>query len=464
LIQIGRNDLFWNYGATFLKIASSVILLPLILVKLSTELVGIWTIFMTVTAFSTLIDFGFGPSFTRNVAYVFSGVKKLQNTGFEIVNSEFVTIDFGLLKSLINSMKWLYKRLASVLFIFLISIGTYYIYILTKNYTGSKSDIYISWFILCIINTYNVYTLYYDALLQGKGLIKRSKQIIILGNITYLSLAFILLQSGFGLISIVSAQASSVIVIRWLSYRAFFSEEIKNKLQNISPWNKKEVLKAIYPNAIKIGLTSIGGFLVNRSAMIIGSLYLSLSEIASYGISIQIIGVIYGIAGIYTSTYQPRIVFLRIKNNIPEIKKLYIKGQLVLISTYLLSGLVLITLGNDILTLLGSKTLFINKLLLFIIIIINFLENNHSMAGSILLTRNEVPFFKASLTFGFLTVLLLIFFLNYTKMGLWSLILAPGISQGIYQNWKWPLEVVKELKISLNDYIQYLHFSKLKEF
>lgn len=419
---------------------------------------------MTVTAFSTLIDFGFGPSFTRNVAYVFSGVKKLQNTGFEIVNSEFVTIDFGLLKSLINSMKWLYKRLASVLFIFLISIGTYYIYILTKNYTGSKSDIYISWFILCIINTYNVYTLYYDALLQGKGLIKRSKQIIILGNITYLSLAFILLQSGFGLISIVSAQASSVIVIRWLSYRAFFSEEIKNKLQNISPWNKKEVLKAIYPNAIKIGLTSIGGFLVNRSAMIIGSLYLSLSEIASYGISIQIIGVIYGIAGIYTSTYQPRIVFLRIKNNIPEIKKLYIKGQLVLISTYLLSGLVLITLGNDILTLLGSKTLFINKLLLFIIIIINFLENNHSMAGSILLTRNEVPFFKASLTFGFLTVLLLIFFLNYTKMGLWSLILAPGISQGIYQNWKWPLEVVKELKISLNDYIQYLHFSKLKEF
>jgi O-antigen/teichoic acid export membrane protein len=67
LIQIGRKDIFWNYSATFLRIASSVLLLPLILRMMSSEMVGIWAIFMAITAFVGLLDFGFNPSFARNV-------------------------------------------------------------------------------------------------------------------------------------------------------------------------------------------------------------------------------------------------------------------------------------------------------------------------------------------------------------------------------------------------------------
>ena len=83
VIQIGREDLYWNYGATFLKIASSALLLPLILRMMSSEMVGIWSVFMTVTAFASLLDFGFCGSFTRNITYVFSGVVKLKKEGFE---------------------------------------------------------------------------------------------------------------------------------------------------------------------------------------------------------------------------------------------------------------------------------------------------------------------------------------------------------------------------------------------
>jgi O-antigen/teichoic acid export membrane protein len=72
---INKTDVFWNYFATFLKISSSALLLPLILRMMPTEMIGIWTIFMTITALSSLLDFGFNPSFARNVTYVFSGVK-----------------------------------------------------------------------------------------------------------------------------------------------------------------------------------------------------------------------------------------------------------------------------------------------------------------------------------------------------------------------------------------------------
>ena len=437
--------------ATFLKIASSAILLPFILKMMPSEMVGIWAIFMTITAFASLLDFGFSSSFTRNVSYVFSGVRTLKASGFELVNSENQTIDYGLLKGVIFTMRWFYLRMAIILFLLLATLGTYYVYSLLQNYKGNPQEVYISWVLLCSINTYNLYTLYYESLLQGKGLVTRSKQIVILGQTVYLVIATILIMSGYGLVAIISAQASSVIIIRWISYYSFFTSAIKQKLIKAEPIPPKEVLKAIYPNALKIGLTSIGGFMVVRSAIVIGSLNLPLKEIASYGITMQIIGIIASLASIYIATYQPKIAQLRVVHNNQTIKELYLKGQFVLLTTYIFGGMGLIALGEWALNSIGSQTPLIPNMMMLISIIISLLENNHAIAGGILLTKNEVPFFKAALFAGGITVLLLILLFKFTNLGLWAMIIAPGISQLIYQNWKWPYEVIKDLGINKKD-------------
>ncbi len=450
-MQIGRKDIIWNYAATFLKIASSALLLPFILRLMPSEMIGIWSVFMTITAFSGLLDFGFNPSFTRNVTYVFSGVSKLKVNGFESASTENKTIDYGLLKGLISAMRWFYLRMAILLFLLLATLGTYYIYSLLQNYIGEHREVYFAWTLLCVINTYNLFTIYYDSLLQGKGLVKRSKQIVIIGQTVYLIIAIILIMAGYGLLAIVSAQASSVIIIRWLSYHSFFTTEIKQKLINVIPRPQKEVLKVIYPNAIKIGLTSLGGFMVTRSAIVIGSLYLPLNDIGSYGVTMQLIAVVAGLAGIYTTTYQPKIAQLRIIDDSTAIKELYLKGQLVLLLTYILGGMVLIVLGEWMLKLIGSHTQLIPQLLLLVAVVVSFLECNHSIAGMILLSKNEVPFFKASLLSGGLTILLLLLFFHFTYSGLWVLIAAPGIAQAVYQNWKWPSVVNKELEINYRD-------------
>ncbi|HEY5592436.1 MAG TPA: hypothetical protein VIK55_15645 [Paludibacter sp.] len=108
-MDIGRKDIFWNYAATFLKITASVLLLPLILKMMPSEMVGIWSVFMTITAFASLLDFGFNPSFARNVTYIFSGVRSLKVKGFEYVSIENKTIDYGLLKGVISAMHEIYS-------------------------------------------------------------------------------------------------------------------------------------------------------------------------------------------------------------------------------------------------------------------------------------------------------------------------------------------------------------------
>jgi O-antigen/teichoic acid export membrane protein len=229
-MQITKIDVLWNYAATFLKIASSVLLLPFILRMMPSEMVGIWSIFATITVFTVLLDFGFNPSFTRNVTYVFSGVKTLKINGIETVDEEDFTIDYGLLKGVIVAMRWFYSRMAIILFFLLVTLGTYYIHSLLQKYKGDHREVYIAWILLCVINTYNLFTFYYDALLQGKGLVKRSKQIMIVGQAVYLVIATILIMAGKGLVAIVSAQAASVIIVRWLSYYSFFTKEIIHKL------------------------------------------------------------------------------------------------------------------------------------------------------------------------------------------------------------------------------------------
>lgn len=450
-MKISKKDVIWNYLATFLKIASSVLLLPFILKMMPSEEVAIWSVFMTISAFAAVLDFGFNPSFTRNVTYVFSGVRALKKEGHGVVTEDNGDIDYGLLKGLISTMKWFYFRMAVLLFLLMSTVGTVYITSILNKYHGDKTEVIIAWIILCILNTYNLYTLFYDSLLQGKGLIKRSKQILIIGQATYLVIASALIMNGQGLISIVSAQAISIVIIRILSNKTFFTRDLKIKLSNAETKPRKDIINAIYPNAVKIGLAMLGSFIIERASIIVGSLYLSLDEIASYSITVQIISVMGSLAVIYTSTYLPKMAQLRVSNEINQIKDIYIKGELVLLLTYIIGGLSLIFLGDWLLHLIGSQTSLISLNLMIIAIVVSVLEKNHSLAGAVLVTKNEVPFFKASIFAALLTMILLILLFQMTKSGIWVMIAAPGLAQIFYQNWKWPYEVVKDLGICLND-------------
>jgi O-antigen/teichoic acid export membrane protein len=182
-----------------------------------------------------------------------------------------------------------------------------------------------------------------------------------------------------------------------------------------------------------------------------------LKTIASYGITIQIIAIISSIAGVYFATYQPKIVQYRVQNDNAAIKQLYIKGSVLLFGTFLLGSVVLVFFGQWALNVIGSQTPLLSKYYMIVALFVSLLETNHANAGGILLTKNEVPFFKVSLFSGALTVILLLVFLNYTNLGVWGMLLAQGIANAIISNWKWPYEVYMQLQISKIDIKNFIH-------
>jgi O-antigen/teichoic acid export membrane protein len=451
MISIARPDVVWSFFASFFRIASTALLLPIILNKLPSEDVGLWTIFMSVTLIVTLFDFGFSSSFSRSISYIFSGVNELKEQGYQ--NQKNGThVNYGLLKGTIESMRWFYFRLSIAVFAFLATIGTFYISIILKGYTGDKTIAYLAWALLCIINAYNLFTLYYEALLVGKGLVKKAKQIIVFSQVIFLIVAYILLLSGFGLVAIVASQAIYVILARLLTHRAFFSNEMKSSLDEITSNNRESVFKAVYPNALKLGLTVLGGILIQRSAVYIGSLFLSLEEIASYGLTRQVLDIIAGLSPIYITTYLPLISRWRIEGNTIKIKEIVIIGAKISFVVFTLGSFFIFFFGNSLLHLIKSHTILLPGYIMLAGIVVTFIEMNHATAGGILLTKNEVPFFIPSIVSGIATGLLMLFFLGKTNFGLLSLFLAPGIVDICYQSWKWPLEVVKDLNIRIKDF------------
>jgi O-antigen/teichoic acid export membrane protein len=410
----------------------------------------LWTIFVSVTFFVNLFDFGFSASFSRNISYIFSGVSELQAEGVS-GSAEQGTINYSLLKGAIESMRWFYLRISSIVLLLLSTAGTFYISIILKNYSGSREQAYIAWALLCIINAYNLYTFYYDSILVGRGMIRTSKKIIILGQAAFMVLASVLIIAGYGIIAIVSSQLVYVVIVRALSRRAFYSGEVIANLQKVVTYEKVKVLKAVYPNAVKLGFTVLGGILIQRSAIFIGSLYLPLSDIASYGITRQIFDILSSLAPVFVSTYIPLISQYRVEGNSAGIKNICLRGTLISTVAFIAGGLAIYLFGSKALLMIGSETSLLPGSLMLLLLVVSFLEMNHSTAGSLLLTKNEVPFFIPSIVSGLATAILMILLLKYSTLGLWSLIIAPGIVDVAYQSWKWPLEVIRDLKIKLSD-------------
>lgn len=444
--NIGKRDLIWATLATLFRIGSGVLLFPLVLNMLPSETVGVWTIFTSVTMIIGIMDFGFSPSFARNIAYIFSGVRSLKRAGHECVDATDAQIDYNLLKRTIRAMQYFYSRMALILFAFLSIVGTFYIYTLMQNYAGDVREIYFAWAIVCVVNSYNLYTLYYDALLNGRGLIKRKNQIVLIGNVAYLSLAVLLLLCGFGLIAIVSAQLVSVLIIRTLSYKSFYSNEITSNLAAVEEVDYKDILRAIMPNALKLGLASLGGFLTFRLSTFVGPLFISLSDMASFGITLQLLAVVSSLALLYTNVYLPKVFQWRVERNVALIRKTFYISTLLVFVIFLCGGIAIDLLGNWALNLLGSQTQLLSGALFVFLVIHYYLETNMVNSTEYLLAKNEVPFYKRYLVSGCITVFLLFLLVGYFDWGLWGVIAAPMISQSVLQYWKWTCEVYKELK------------------
>lgn len=439
---IDKKDIVWGYLSQFLNIGSNLLVLPFILMYLSPEDIGIWYVFIAMVGLIQLLEFGFLPTISRYISYIYSGAKRISEN--EIAPSDGETIDFKLLHNIIESSRKIYLIIAIISTIVIIFGGTWYLS--TLSYKGDIYNVYFSWNIYGISTIILFYFGYYNSILKGRGDQTTLNKIVVISKLTNILFVIPLLCMGFGLISIAIGGVSSTLVDRLLVRRAVFSKHASELSLAAQVVDDEDYTKIIWNKAKLMGVVQIGNFLTTRCSLFIVSSCISLDAAAAYGFTLQVTSVVVIIASMYFGLQMPRFSAEYVNGSIESIRELVSKGLGISWIIFLLCSIFIVSTGPFLLSVLTPNVELLPTAMLCVFLVSALLEMNHSLCTAFLTTRNNLIFTSSIFMTGVLIVITSYVLGGY--YGLWGIVISQFACQILYNNWKWPLVVSRCLNIN----------------
>lgn len=441
-IRTSKGDIIWSYLGNILNIGMGILILPSVIKMLSYSELGLWYVFSSISGLVNLVDFGFSPTIMRNITYSWCGAKELKRDGLS-ENFQDGKPNFKLLKNLVLVSKKIYLILSLFAVILLLVPGTFYIRTILPN---QEAKYFVSWFIYAFSIMINLYYSYWSPLLKGIGAIKQANQALVVSRIVYILIAIIGLNLGGGLIALSFAFLMSGLIMRLLS-KVIFNKIIGREYHSTIIGNSymlKDLFMTIWPNSKKIGIVTIGGWLITRSSTLLCSSFLGLEVTAQYGVTLQILTIVGSFSQLLFVSYMPEITATKVDRDLQKNIKLFSRAITLQWFIGIVGILSLIILGPIALKLIDSNSILLPSGITTLLGIVLFLEWNHSTFATLITMSNTVPFVRASIYSGIGIVIISLIMLEFTTLGLLSLIISQGVVQLAYNNWYWPRWVLKE--------------------
>lgn len=451
-INITKKDIIWSYLAQFFNFATGLITLPLILKLLTPEEVGINYILISINSIVVLFDMGFSSQFSRYLTYIFSGAQTIQKEGIPIEYSE--QINEHLLACTIVTAKRIYFVISLVAFLCLISFGTWYIYVITNAFTIIPNA-FVIWIVFCVSSFFNIYYLYFNAFLQGRGLVKDSKQAQVYSRVCQVLITFVMILFGCGLLSVVVANLIAPFILRYMAYKKFYTTYIQAVLKTNTIEHKEiySIFNVLFYNAKKLGIIGILSSSIGYVSTLVMGKYLSLADVGSYGLMVQLTGIIMGISTIYFTSVVPRLANLVVRRDYVDIKKEFGLAMFCFYSMSL-AGIIGMIMVRPLFSYLDFKTQLPCYTILILYYIYKFLEQNQNLYSQLFLVRNDMRFYHAAVVTG-ITSFVCLWGSLHLGYGLWGVILAQSIPLFAYSAWKWPVEAVRMFQIdAIDDFVR----------
>jgi O-antigen/teichoic acid export membrane protein len=437
------KELAIGYLAQALNVGAGLLLLPAILSYLSPEDVGLWFVFTTLAGLAQLLEFGFNTTIARNLTYAYSGADRIKNSGMPESFATSHHPNLKLVAQLIATSSVIYRYVALTAGLLLFVGGSLYILTLLTPTQHIKTTL-LAWILYATGQIVNFYFGYINALLHGRGSVSDSNKAIIFSRIIMILLAVATLNFGMGLLGVGIAMLISSLFGRWLAVGYINSDvNTKSALELAKVISGRLLIRELWHNSSRLGIVQISAFIIQRASILIASSFLGLAAAASFSLTTTVFLVVSNISMVAVQVRLPDLIRAQAEASIESLQKMF--GDLVLLgwATFLISFLALILFGDAILSAIGANTLLLPQDQLIIFGFIMALEVNHSIAATYLTTRNTIPFLKSSIySAAGALVLSLLFVNNFEIIGL---IAAQGLVQLVYNNWKWPYQVKRQL-------------------
>lgn len=445
-IKTSKKDIAWNYVGTAVSMASGFLLLPLLMRYLSAEELGLWYVYVAVSNLTQLFEFGFSPTFARNIVYCLSGSSRLSKKG-TIETGSSNSVDWHMLRALLTTSKFVYAVIAAIALIVACTMGSAYIAIITQETGGAEK--WISWGLFCLSIFLNLYFLYSISFLRGVGDVASENKSKTYAKISQLIISAILLMQGFGLLGASIGFLANGLVLRLFAgkYFSMHREIMSGIASDSSPVNKleiKAVISEISSIAWRDGAVQIALYASTQATSIVSSLFLGLAETGMYSVMLQLGTAVYNFAGAFVKSYFPTFQASYAKHDVGEMRSIVMRG----VSAYWIlcyfGTLGIIAVVFPLLPIIKPGVEVNIPFYLFLTLYLCLL-NHHSIFCNFIIGMNEIPYMSAYILSALLGLALSVVLSGALRLGAWGLVGGQFIAQIIYNNWKWPKYVMRIL-------------------
>lgn len=446
LIKASKVDVVWSYIGTIVSMASGFLLLPLLMVYLSDEELGLWYVYIAIANLATLFEFGFNPTFARNIIYVVSGVRKLSAKGCDTASIQ-KGIDWHLLNVVIRTCRLIYASIALVVLVLMVSAGSAYVSYVAENI--DKETLWISWALFVMAIVTNLYFLYTITILRGYGDIAGENRAKTFAKLAQLALSAVLLILGFGLVGAAIGYLANSLLMRFFALLRMRSHKEIEKGRSsdicaVSIIEVRSTVGIVGSLAWRDGVVQLCNYASTQATTVMCSLFLGLAETGTYSVLLQLSTAVYHFASIYPKVFYPSMQAAFAEGDGERQGRIVSSGLVAYWGLFVLgaAGSCLVVLP---LLPLFKSTIVVDYGLFLGICAYLALWNHHSVCCNYIISMNEIPYMAGYLVASVLGVVFVWAFCGWLGAGVWGIVLGQAASQIVYNNWKWPLYLCSKL-------------------
>ena len=438
-ISTTRSDVIWNYVGTVVSMASGFVLLPLLMRYLSADELGLWYVFVAISNLAMLFEFGFNPTFARNIVYVVSGARRLTPEGCDSSSID-EGIDWHLLNVVIRASKLVYAAIALATLAGLAIVGTAYVGAVTSEMEGPAK--WASWAVFCASIFLNLYFLYSITILRGYGDVAGENRAKTFAKLSQLLVSGVLLVFDLGLFGASLGYLANGVLLRLfaslqLRRHREIAEGRATDGEKPTMAEVRTVLGTVGHLAWRDGVVQIAAYASTQAMSIVSSLTLGLAETGTYSVLLQFGNAVYNFAGAYPKSFYPAFQSAFAAGDRERQVQIVAQSIVTYWGLFIIGALGVSIVILPLLPLIKSG--FVPNVPLFLALCLYLgLWNQHSIFCNYIIGMNEVPYMPGYVVAAVMGVGLSYLLSGPVGLRAWGIVVGQALSQAVYNNWKWP--------------------------
>lgn len=427
--RLRQSAVFFGVFATGVRVGANLLLLPLLLSQMPSSDLALWYVFLALGGFANLADFGFGPAISRVYSFLWAGAEDFDAEGLR-PPPQSREPNVPRIRQLSATVHFFYWRLAVGATLVLAVVGSVVLIKPTTTVTEPRLA-WIAWACYLLAIGYNLATGWWMLACQGIGRVRELQVAYTWSGLAYVASAAALLVGGWGLLAVVVATALRGVILRQYCRHVYYAAVPRVPASSSRP--DRDILKRLWPNASKLGMISVGTFILANGSVLISSHFLENKITASFGVTAQIGTFLMSFSALWLTVKWPQLAMLRTQGRLDEMSVLFARRLAFTLVSFLALAALVVLVGNPLLAWKGTQT----RLLATPALIFYFLYLTQQLFyvqfGSLAYTENVVPFFKVAIFTG--PWMLVLSFVMTWAFGFWGMLTAPLLAESTWSSW-----------------------------